>query len=1302
MRSRNKKSTLPRILLGAVVSWPTWVQAIDWSGATGAFGTGTNWVGGSVPTGTTANITNSGSATIATGNNFSVTTLSLGNFSGTGTITQNGGAITATSQVMIGGTNTNGGSGTGTYTISGGTLTSSGSGEFWVGSRGGTGTLLMSDNSVVTASSTTNVGRDASGKGTLTISDTAEFKSTANDINVGVNTGNAVSIITVQNSGKLTCGREITVGYFGSAPTQGTLTMKDNASVSTVLAIVIGKLNSAKGVMTVSDNATVNCGTWLIVGADSTGANGSLTVSGNATVNSTRPILMGVGGSTAALTLTGGTLTGNTYNGEDGGAGFSVRGGTNTIALNGGTLVTPGFNKTGGTVALALNGSQIKATGSPTSGDFFNGFSNSDITVQAGGANIDSNGHEIQTARVLSGPGGLVKTGLGSLNLNGVCTYSGSTLVTGGKLGGTGGVTGNLNVGVDGTVSPGGGIGTFTAGPTNIAGTYACEVGGGVCDRLAVNGALDITSAKLVISEVASPSASAYVIATYTGATPGPFSSITGMPAGYHIDYHYEGQNQIVLVQSPGGVLGEWMANYYPGETDPLVIGPGADPDNDGHSNALELMLGGAPNLGGSLPGSNLVKPAEGSSDTRPLLTIAVRAGMPAFVGSPAPFATKDGYTCTVLGSADLTDTALAVKPVATVTTGLPAAPAGYEYRTFAFDAAEPASKRGFFRVKVAPYDGADVVVGNFDGATYQGWTATGTAFNGGPATGATLVQLGIQNAQGGVATSKRQGDGPQGRLVSEPFVIQRSYVSFSIAGGDYERHACLNLIVNGKVVKSATGRNSDTMAFATWDARPWLGQSAQVEIVDEASGGWGHVNVGNISQTDIPSVLPINKGALYQESLRPKFHFTAKQHVMDRLNPGQRQDGWLNDLNGMIYYDGEYHMFAQRWNKCWIHAVSTDLVHWQELDPAFWEEQLDSAVQSGTCVIDYNNSSGLSPNPATPPMVAFWSRNSPQHCITYSLDKGRTWTHYAGNPIITGFSQYERDPKVFWHAASGKWVMILYGNNQYHILNSTNLLNWTSTNHPIGNSFECPDFFELPVVGNPGVKKWALIRADGTYTLGNFDGAQFTEETSRLTSDRGGTYFYATQTFENVNTGDGRRIQMAWMRDSNFPNMPFSQQVSFPCEVTLRQTPAGLRIYRRPIPEISILQEPGQTWTNTSLASAQPMSLAYSGDAYRVTAQVSIPAGSSLSFNLRGHVVSFGNTTANGGSGSVTLQSAVQNIEILMDRASVETFANDGEYSCTRYFAPNANGITASAQGGTVTIQSMEVHPVRSMWEGQ
>ena len=140
---------------------------------------------------------------------------------------------------------------------------------------------------------------------------------------------------------------------------------------------------------------------------------------------------------------------------------------------------------------------------------------------------------------------------------------------------------------------------------------------------------------------------------------------------------------------------------------------------------------------------------------------------------------------------------------------------------------------------------------------------------------------------------------------------------SFRIAGGDYERHACLNLLVGGKIVRSATGWNSDRLVAQSWDVRPWAGQPAQLQLVDEASGSWGHINVDQIVQTDRPEQLPVATEPLYQETHRPQFHFTARQWTMDRLHPGMRQEGWLNDLNGLIYYEGEYHLFAQRWNKC-------------------------------------------------------------------------------------------------------------------------------------------------------------------------------------------------------------------------------------------------------------------------------------------------------------------------------------------------------------------------------------------------
>ena len=231
----------------------------------------------------------------------------------------------------------------------------------------------------------------------------------------------------------------------------------------------------------------------------------------------------------------------------------------------------------------------------------------------------------------------------------------------------------------------------------------------------------------------------------------------------------------------------------------------------------------------------------------------------------------------------------------------------------------------------------ADLQIGHWGATNYGDWTVTGTAFASGPVSAEQGGQWGIENARDeAVVSSKGAGDGPVGTLTSPEFKIKRQYISFRISGGDYERDTCVNLLINGKVMRSATGWRSDRLVPASWDVRALAGQKARVQIVDAVSGDWGHITVDHIVQTDAPERLPVATGPLYEESLRPQFHFTAREWTMNRLNPGMQQEGWVNDLNGLIYYDGEYHLFAQRWAKCWIHAVSRDLIHWTELEPAF------------------------------------------------------------------------------------------------------------------------------------------------------------------------------------------------------------------------------------------------------------------------------------------------------------------------------------------------------------------------------
>lgn len=593
-----------------------------------------------------------------------------------------------------------------------------------------------------------------------------------------------------------------------------------------------------------------------------------------------------------------------------------------------------------------------------------------------------------------------------------------------------------------------------------------------------------------------------------------------------------------------------------------------------------------------------------------------------------------------------------------------------------------------------------DLLISNFKTNNYGAWTSSGDAFHSGPAGPDLWAKLEIENAADeAVISSEIEDDAPTGTLTSPEFQIARKYIAFRIGGGDYEHDTCLNLLVDGKVVASATGWRSDRLVPASWDVSRWSGQKGQIQVVDAASGDWGHINVSHIVQTDNPERRPADAGSLYHEAFRPQFHFTARQWVMTRLNPGMQQEGWVNDLNGLIYYEGEYHLFAQRWAKCWIHAVSRDLVHWTELPPAFWEEKAGSGDQSGTCVIDYDNTSGLAPDKSHPAMIAFYPRwDNENQCIAYSLDRGRSWKHYEKNPILT---HRERDPKVFWYAPGKHWVMMLYGDGQYHVLTSSNLLSWKDEHHPIPDSFECPDFFELPVDGDPGNMKWVLIQGNGNYSVGTFDGVAFKEETGRHPCDVGPN-FYATQSWNNTETGDGRRIQTAWMRGSDFPDMPFSQQISFPCELSLHTTPDGMRIFRKPIREISSLHNGEDVWTNRVLQAGRALPLEPAGCLFHLKAEVDIPDDAKLVFNIRGVPVTLTSKTLESGNRPATVSSRIKSVELLVDKASIEAFVNEGEISSTRFILPQENGLTVKAEHGQVTIKSLEIYPLQSAWPAE
>lgn len=269
---------------------------------------------------------------------------------------------------------------------------------------------------------------------------------------------------------------------------------------------------------------------------------------------------------------------------------------------------------------------------------------------------------------------------------------------------------------------------------------------------------------------------------------------------------------------------------------------------------------------------------------------------------------------------------------------------------------------------------------------------------------------------------------------------------------------------------------------------------------------------------------------------------------------------GWMNDANGLVYKDGEYHLYFQynpygsKWgNMHWGHSVSKDLIHWEHLKPAIARDTLGH-IFSGSSIIDHNNSAGYGENA----MIAFYTSASDEHgqiqCMAYSSDNGRTFTKYEKNPVLTPFDGLKdfRDPKVFWYEPAQKWYMIVSADKEMRFYSSANLKDWeflSGFGKGYGvqpNQFECPDFIQLPVDGNPNNKKWVMIvninpgclfgGSATEYFIGDFDGKEFKCDTKPEVTkwlDYGKDH-YATVCFSN--TGD-RIIAVPWMSNWQYAN---------------------------------------------------------------------------------------------------------------------------------------------------------------------
>src|SRR5262245_36376070 len=364
----------------------------------------------------------------------------------------------------------------------------------------------------------------------------------------------------------------------------------------------------------------------------------------------------------------------------------------------------------------------------------------------------------------------------------------------------------------------------------------------------------------------------------------------------------------------------------------------------------------------------------------------------------------------------------------------------------------------------------------------------------------------------------------------------------------------------------------------------------------------------------------------------RPRFHFTPARNFM-------------NDPNGLVHLDGEYHLFYQHnpfgdtWgHMSWGHAVSRDLVRWQHLPVALREED-GVMIFSGSAVQDRRNTSGLCGSDGEACLVAVYTGHTgtrQTQNIAVSRDRGRTWTKYAGNPVLDIGSKDFRDPRVFWHPPTQRWIMIvsLAEERKIRFYASGDLKRWTHLSDfgPEGytkGQWECPDLFELEVEGDPARKRWVLDvdvnpgaplggSAD-QYFVGSFDGTTFRNDSPKdlvLWVDHGKD-FYASLSWSDLPPSDSRRVWIGWMSNWQYanqdPTAPWRGMLTVPRALRLRALPEGLRLIQEPVAELRSLRGPRFSLAARQVEQTVPLEL--KGDALEIEAEFT--SGSATSFGL-------------------------------------------------------------------------------------
>ena len=444
-----------------------------------------------------------------------------------------------------------------------------------------------------------------------------------------------------------------------------------------------------------------------------------------------------------------------------------------------------------------------------------------------------------------------------------------------------------------------------------------------------------------------------------------------------------------------------------------------------------------------------------------------------------------------------------------------------------------------------------------------------------------------------------------------------------------------------------------------------------------------------------------------YKENFRGQYHFSPRS-------------GWMNDINGLVFQGGKFHMIYQ-WGEAVRHggyATSADLLHWTDEGVALIPQKSylpetalrnvsGEEVFSGSAVVVTGETSRKITGTNEEAIVAIYTGTGVGTCLAWSNDHGKIWHDYSQNPVANPTKGADpRDPRVFFHRPSSKWIMAIYENGTT-FYGSTDLIHWAFLSN-INFGFECPDIFELPLDGNKQSMKWVLMDANGSYLVGKFDGTKFTpDEGQKLQIMTSGHDFYAAQSFASgsLPNKDERIIQIAWMDHWNggLGETVWKRNATFPVSLGLVTYSGQMRLTRNPIAEISSLYENEKNWDATVLISGANPLKDVKSKKFELTAEFDLTNTSATKFGFK----IANKTIAYHVKSQVLLDEELKpdasnriKIQLLVDWGQLEVFANQGIFSYSEQFAfsPEDNTIEFFTDG-TVKLISMKFHEVARIW---